>query len=320
MMNTMSRPNNLSIIKGNPKAVPEDIQRMGLDAVQVIWQTSQSIAQQEIETVKTQYEQYKIGIMQQRQDALDQVDQIKKEIAANKDVIVSLTREKHSLEVDLNRKISHLKSAEDKSKIYQEKHHEKEQEARRVTEEIGRVSEQTEWVKKRFSEVERKLEQERAAHQENREKLAVLKNQRDDFENSVKAINKERDELLKKLQLAENRATVAETVLSENKNSQQKYENEVKQLRVEKQDIKSSMEMEKNTRVEQEKKVAILMARIDAHEAKYKEMRTKLEHELEFSRNELAPIRQRMIKAEAGLERERNAVERLETKLAALSK
>ncbi len=316
----MSRLNNLSIIKGTPKTVPEDIQRMGLEAVQVIWQTSQGIAQQEIEAAKTQYEQYKAEIMQQRQEALDQVDQVKKEIAAAKDVIASLTREKHSLEVDLNRKISHLKSSEDKLTIFQEKHRQKEQEVRRVTEEIGRVTEQTEWMTKRFSDLERKFEQERAANQANREKLAVLQHQRDDLEKTVKILNREKDELLKKLQLAENRATVAETMLNEYKNTDQQYDREIKQLRKEKQDLKSSMELEKNTRMELEKKVAMFMARIDAQEAKYKEMRTKLEHELDLAKKELAPIRDRMIKAEAGLEREKNAVERLETKLAALSK
>ena len=319
-MNTMSRPNNLSIIKGNPKSVPEDIQRMGLDAVQVIWQTSQGIAQEEIETAKAQYEQYKAGIMQQRQEALDQVDQIKKDIAAANDVIVSLTREKHSLEVDLNRKIIHLKSSEDKSVIFQEKNVQKEQETRRVTEEIGRVSEQAEWVKKRFSEVERKLEQERATNQEIREKLAVLQHQRENLESTLKVINRKKDDLQKKLQLAHNRATVAETLLSEQKDSKQSYEDEIKQLRTEKQTLKSSLDLEKNTRIELDKKVAIFMARIDAQESRYKEMRTKLEHELDSSQKEATQIRQRMIKAEAGLERERNAVERLETKLAALSK
>jgi len=319
-MNTMSRLNNLSIIKGNPQAVPEDIQRMGLDAVQMIWQTSQSIAQQEIEATKAQYEQYKVGIIQQRQEALDQVDEIKKEIAAANDSILSLTREKHSLEVDLNRKISHLKSAEDKSTIYQEKNQQKEQETRRVTEEIGRVSEQAEWVKKRFSEVERKLEQERTANQENREKLAVVQHQRDDLENTLKAINKEKDELLKKLKIAQNRATVAEALLNEHKDSKQIYEQEIKQLRREKQEVKSALELEKNTRIELDKKVAIFMARIDAQETRYKEMRTKLERELDSSQKEATQIRQRMIKAEAGVERERNAVERLETKLAAFSK
>ncbi len=319
-MNTMFQRNNLSIIKGNPQSVPEDIQRMGLDAVQMIWQTSQSIAQQEIEATKTEYEQYKAEIMQQRQDALDQVDEIKKEIAAANDSILSLTREKHSLEVDLNRKISHLKSAEDKSTIYQEKNHQKEQEARRATEEIGRISEQSEWVKKRFSEVERKLEQEYTANQENREKLAVVQHQRDDLENTLKVITKEKDELLKKLQIAQNRATVAEALLNEQKDLKQTYEHELKQLRREKQEIKSALELEKNTRIELDKKVAIFMARIDAQETRYKEMRTKLEHELDSSQKEATQIRQRMIKAEAGLERERNAVERLETKLAALSK
>jgi len=319
-MNTMSRLNNLSIIKGNPQSVPEDIQRMGLDAVQMIWQTSQGIAQQEIEATKAQYEQYKVGIIQQRQEALDQVDEIKKEIAAANDSILSLTREKHSLEVDLNRKISHLKSAEDKSTIYQEKNHQKEQETRRVTEEIGRISEQSEWVKKRFSEVERKLEHEHAANQENREKLAVVQHQRDDLENTLKGITKEKDELQKQLQIAQNRATIAEALLNEQKDSKQTYEQELKQLRREKQEIKSTVELEKNKRIELDKKVAIFMARIDAQETRYKEMRTKLEHELDSSQKEATQIRQRMIKAEAGVEREKNAVERLETKLAAFSK
>ncbi len=72
----MSLQINLSVIEKNPEQVPEELQRIGTQAIQILWQTSQDIAQQEIETFKKRYQQYKVEVLQQRQEALDKVDQV----------------------------------------------------------------------------------------------------------------------------------------------------------------------------------------------------------------------------------------------------
>jgi len=87
----MSLQINLSVIEKNPEQVPEELQRIGTQAIQILWQTSQDIAQQEIETFKKRYE-----VLQQRQEALDKVDQVNHEIANAKWVIETLKRENTS--------------------------------------------------------------------------------------------------------------------------------------------------------------------------------------------------------------------------------
>jgi hypothetical protein len=63
--------------------------------------------------------------------------------------------------------------------------------------------------------------------------------------------------------------------------------------------------------------MASLTSRAESQEWAYKEIIAKLEKELEIAKNEATSVRSRMIKAEGALEREKKAIERLETKLIA---
>lgn len=315
----MSRQINLSLIEENPDILPEDIQRMGLEALQIIWQTSQHIAQEEVEQIKKRYQQFEAEVLQQRQEALDKVEKVKHEIAVAQNVIDGLTRENKSLQVDLSRHSGELKSAEDQNALLKEKSLQQDYEIKRLTEEVGRSREQIEQLKKRLYEVERQAQQDHQALQEGREDIAVHVHNRERLEQNLKLAIQGTEETKKQLKTEQSRVVVAEAVAQEAKDINKKYEAEIKQLKEERHELKSSLEMETRARFEVEKKLAAALTRVESLETGYKEIIVRMENEIEINKGENAQMRNRLIKAEGALEREKKAVERLETKLAAIS-
>ena len=313
----MSRQINLSMIEDNPAQIPEEIERMGMEAIHIIWQTSRNIAQQEIVQIKKRYQKYETEVLQQRQEALNKVGKVNNEIAIAQEIIESLKRENKSLNVDLTSKIGELKSAEDQVALLKEKTAEQEHEIKHLMEEIGRLRGNVDVLKKRLYEIDRKAEQDRANLKEAQEELAVNLNNRVRLEKDLKTSQQESDKIWKQLKIEQRQAAIAAALVQEMRETNQKYEKEIKQLKEEKHEARASLETESKARIELDKKVALLSGRTDSQEAGYKEMLLRLEHQLEKAQNEAAQLRNRMIKAEAALEREKKAVERLETRLVA---
>ena len=313
----MSRQINLSIIEKNPVEIPEEIQRMGREALQILWQVSQHIAQQEIATINQQSQQKEMKLTQQYQEALIKVEQMSREIANATTNIDSLTRENKSLQVDVNRKLGELKSAADQIAYFQEKLVQQEHEIKRLIEENGRVRENSENLKKRLYEVSRQSEQDQVTLKEIREESAVNIHIRERLEKNLKTAMQEAEEVWKQLKHEQAKSAAAEALVQEMKETTKKYEVEIKLLKQEKQELKEAVEAEAKTRIDLEKRLATLAARLESQEWGYKEMITKLEKELEIIKAEASQVRNRMIKAEGALEREKKAIERLETKIIA---
>ena len=313
----MSQQINLSIIEKNPVEIPEEIQRMGREALQILWQVSQHISQQEIANINKQFQQKEMEITQQYREALTKVEQMSREIATAATNIDSLTRENKSLQVDINRKLGELKSAADQIAFLQEKLVQQEHEIKQLIEENGRVRENAENLKKRLYEVSRQSEQDQVALKEIREESAVNIHIRERLEKNLKTAMQEAEEVWKQLKHEQAKAAAAEALVQEMKEATKKYEIEIKLLKQEKQELKEAVEAEAKTRIELEKRLATLAARLESQEWGYKEMITKLEKELEIVKAEASQVRNRMIKAEGALEREKKAIERLETKIIA---
>lgn len=313
----MSVQINLSIIEDHPEQVPEEIQNLGTQAIQILWQTSQNIAIQEIEAVKKRYQQYEAEVLQQREEALEQVKQVKGEIVVAKRTIEGLNRENKSLQVDLDNKIGELKNTQDQITVLREKLVQQEHEIKYLTEDVGRTDGNANGLKKRLYEVNRQLEQNQASVREAREELAVNLDNRERLESEIKISKQKTEEVWKQLKQAQKQTAVAEALVQELKETGNKYEQEIKILKTEKQEIKASLEVETKARGELEKNIAMLQARSDSQDAAHKDVIARFEQEIELTKKEAASVRNRMIKAEAALEREKNAVERLETKMIA---
>jgi chromosome segregation ATPase len=256
-------------------------------------------------------------ITQQYQDVLIKVEQMSREIANATTNIDSLTRENKSLQVDVNRKLGELKSAADQIAYFQEKLVQQEHEIKRLIEENGRVRENSENLKKRLYEVSRQSEQDQVTLKEIREESAVNIHIRERLEKNLKTAMQEAEEVWKQLKHEQAKSAAAEALVQEMKETTKKYEVEIKLLKQEKQELKEAVEAEAKTRIDLEKRLATLAARLESQEWGYKEMITKLEKELEIAKAEASQVRNRMIKAEGALEREKKAIERLETKIIA---
>jgi hypothetical protein len=91
---------------------------------------------------------------------------------------------------------------------------------------------------------------------------------------------------------------------------------EMKTLRAELQQAREALEAETKSRNETERKVALLSAQLEAQDRVHRDSMIKLEQENNASKAETMNLRNRLIKAEGALEREKKAVERLEARLA----
>lgn len=313
----MSRQINLSIIEENPVEIPEEIQRMGREALQILWQVSQQLAQQEIAKINKQSQQRESELTQQYQESLDKVERMSHELTIASANIDSLTRENKSLQVDINRKLGELKSAADQMAFFQEKLVQQEHEIKQLSEESGRVRENAENLKKRLYEVTRQTEQDQVVLKEISEESAVNIHIRERLEKNLKTAMQESEEVWKQLKREQSKAATAEALVQEMKEATKKYEVEIKLLKQEKQELKDAVEAEAKTRIDLEKRLATVSARLESQEWGYKEMIAKLEKELEIVKAEASQVRNRMIKAEGALEREKKAIERLETKIIA---
>jgi len=310
---------NLSVIEENPSPIPENVERIGMEALQIFWQTSQNFAKEEIEAVKKRYQQYEVEILQQRQAALDKAERTSQKLATAHATIEVLMRENKSLQVDINRKNDALKNTTVQKNIFEEKIAEQEHEVKRLTEEVGRSHEIAQTLKKSLYEVNRQLAQEIIALKESREEAAVNLRTCERIDKDLKAAIQESKEIWEKFGLEQRRAAIAEALLQEKSEAARKYEASIKLLKQEKQELKESLEAEIKVCLDMEKRVVGSTARADYQEAGYKERLFKLEQELEIVRSEVTVLRNGKIKAEGALERERKALERLETKLVAAS-
>lgn len=308
---------NLSVIDDHPTQIPEDIQRLSMEALQLLWQTSQNIAKQEIETIKKRYQQYEAEVLKQRQEALDKVKQMTGEIDLAKVQIETLTRENKSLQVDLHRKIGELESTQVQLRHLQEQMVQQDHDIRKLTEEVGRSRESVDNLQKRLYEVNRQAEQDRATLKEASEESLVNLRTRERLDKNLRTAMQEAEQVWKQLKVEQTRAAVAEALVQEMKETVKKLEGDIHLLKQEKHEIKENVESELRSRVELEKKVAALTARAESQEWGYKEMIAKLEKEMEIAKGESTTLRTRLIKAEGAFEREKKALERLETKLVA---
>lgn len=315
----MSLQINLSQIEENPEAVPEELQKMATESLQILWQLSQNVAQDEIKAVKERYKKLESEVLEKRQEALNKVTEIKKEIAATKQVLETIKRENKSLEVDQKREKTELKSLEDKNHVLQDKLVLQEQDIKNITEQLGAARQHGENLQKRLQIVENDLDKVREKLTESKEDLAVSSHNNERLEKNLATVQKELDETWKQLKVKERKAAVAEALVEEIKQSNNKHENEIKALKTEELEKKASFAVESKAKLDQEKKVAILTARLEIQEKSYKDIIKRLEQELTMSRAEASNMRNRVVKAEGGLEREKRALERLENKLIAAS-
>jgi len=307
----------LSILDDNSPTMPEELQQRSLESLQIIWHTAQELAQQEVRKIKQTYQDFEQDVLRQRQQALDHVAQMTTQVEAAKDKIDTLTRANKTLQVDFNRQAENIRSAEARVFALQEKEEQHELEIKQLIEEMGRLREKIDALQKRQYEITRQAEQDKQTLKELSEEVVVHQRNRERLDKNLKAGLQDAEQAWKQCKIEQTRAAVAEALTQDLRDAVKKLEAEVKLSKEEKQELREHLDTEIKIHAESDKNLATIVARTESQETAYKNMITKLEQELAAHKSEVATVRNRLIKAEGGLEREKKAVERLENKLAA---
>lgn len=307
----------LSLIEDSPVELPEEVQRTGLESTKIIWQSAKTLAQQEVEKIKQRYQQQEAEVLKQQQLAVEQLAQAKAEIVALRANLDNVTRENKSLHVDHDRQTLELRSAQDHIARLEEKELQHEHEIKNLSEDIGRMRENNEQLQKKVFEMTRQSTQDQEDLRELKADASLNNSTRDRLDKSLKATLDESEQTAKLLRAEQHKVAVAEAVAQELRELSKRLDGEIKLLREEKHEIKSSLEAESKTRAELEKKLVMLNTRTDSQESSHRETLNKLEQDLNVTKAETMMLRTRLIKSEGALEREKKAIERLETKLVA---
>jgi len=274
----------LSLIEQDPEKVPEDLQRLQYEAVQAIWKTSQDIAREELKKIEHRYKEFEVEVLAQRQEALEKAEQSHEQFQHAQTKIENLTKGNQSLEVDINQQKGELKSASDRITHLQDQSVAQEHEIKRLTEDLGRAKEQGDMLTKRVHELDYQMEQDRKTLKEVNEETVATRRVKERVEKNLQASLLEMEQLRKQVTQEQTRANVSEGLAQELRETVRKLENDVKFLKEEKHELREDMETEIKSKIDLEKQVSALNARLESQEWSYKEMVTKLEKDLEHAK------------------------------------
>lgn len=308
---------NLSLLDDDSAEVPEAVQRVGQETVQIIWQTAYDKVYKEALHIQENFLFKEKEAQTQVQKAFAHVEDCKTEIKRLKEIVERLTRENQSLHVEHNRKIGEIKTLQSQNGELEDKASQKELEVRKLQENIGRVSEKYDIAQKRIYELLHQAEQDRVNLKEAQEAATVNARLRERTDKNLQESRLELDQTWKQLKQEQTKTAVAEALTQEFKERCSYFETAITHLKEEEKILKDQIEVDTKQLGEAEKKLLIAGTRMESQEHMHQQTIKRLENELEQANLEANNLRARMIKTEGALEREKKAMERLETKLVA---
>jgi len=188
-------------------------------------------------------------------------------------------------------------------------------EVKHLMEETGKYKENQEITQKRLDETNRQAQADFKNYNEVREDLKTQTRLKENAQEQLKRLTEENIVLQERFKVEYGKAIAAQAALEEIKLSIKRYETAIQELKQELESQRDNSNAEQKVRLELERKIAVLETQLSNQETISKETILKLEQELNLQKSEVMNLRTRLIKSEGALEREKKAVERLETKL-----
>lgn len=298
--------------------LPEEALKAGIEMIESFWTIAQQHIRTEVEKAKIHYYQKESELLQKQQRSLDVIEQLNKELAAIKQQNDLLTRENETLHTEVDRKIGELAGYQAAVSRLEEKDFTRLHEVKRLMEETGKYKENQELTQKKLDEALRQAQADSKLYNDMREELKTQTRLKENFQEQVKRLTEEHGILQERFKIECSKASAAQAIVEEAKVTVKKLETTIHELKQELDSQRDALSAEQKVRLELERKVAILETQLSNQENISKETITKLEQELNLQKAEVANLRTRLIKSEGALEREKKAVERLETKLTSL--
>jgi chromosome segregation ATPase len=295
--------------------LPDDVLKTGLDMFESFWAIAEQHIQVEIEKSKTHYHKKESELLQKQQRAVDIIEQLNKELAAANQQNDILSRENETLHTEVDRKIGELAGYQTHIARLEEKDFARLHEVKNLMEETGKCKENQELTQKRLDEANRQAQADYKIYNDMREDLKTQTRLKENAQEQLKRLTEENSVLQERFKVEYGKAIAAQAVLEEIKITLKKHEVTIQELKQELESQRDNLNTEQKVRLELERKAAVLETQLNNQEVISKETITKLEQELNLQKSEVMNLRTRLIKSEGALEREKKAVERLETKL-----
>jgi chromosome segregation ATPase len=295
--------------------LPKEIQKIGDEAIQALWDVSQRMALSELEHKRVEYQRL-VSQQEEEKKALEKINEkLTLELTNLKRDNESLLREYKVIRHDLESKNVQLQVNHAQLVELNEKNHNQEQEVRRLLEEQGRVQEALETCQRRYENSQNQCQQDAKTVRKLEEELAVQARYRERLEGNLRSLHGELDQQQEKIKVEQQKTAQMEGAISELRDVIKKNEQDYQSLKAENYELREKLESETRSRSDIEKKAAGIHGQLEAVETAYQAQLQKLEQELHVIKAESTNLRNRMIKAESGLERELKRSERLEAKL-----
>jgi DNA repair exonuclease SbcCD ATPase subunit len=295
--------------------LPDNVLKTGLDMFESFWAIAEQHIQTEIEKSKTHYYKKESELLQKQQRAVDIIEQLNKELAAIKQQNDLLERENETLHTEVDRKIGELAGYQTTIARLEEKDFARLHEMKRLSEEVGKFKENQDLTQKKLDEANRQAQADFKLYNDMREELKTQTRLKENFQEQVKRLTEENGVLQERFKAEFGKSSAAQATVEEIKVAIKKGEVTIQELKHDYESQRDALNAEQKIRLELERKAAVLETQLANQETVSKETITKLEQELSLQKSEVMNLRTRLIKSEGALEREKKAVERLETKL-----
>jgi len=295
--------------------LPEEVLKMGLDMFESFWGLAEQKIQEEVNKSKNHYYKKESELLQKQQRAVDIIEQLNKELAAIKQQNNLLERENETLHTEVDRKIGELAGYQTHIARYEEKDFARLHEVKRLAEESARAKENQEITQKKLDEALRQSQADNKLYHDMHEELKNHIRTKENAQEQVKRLTEENSVLQERFKVEYGKTTAAQATIEELKTTIKKNEAATQELKQEFEARRDHLSSEQKIRLELERKAAVLETQLSNQETTSKETITKLEQDLNLQKAEVMNLRTRLIKSEGALEREKKAVERLETKL-----
>lgn len=298
--------------------IPDDVSQIGLDAMRAIW----LVAEQKIKNQLEKQAQDAHDKQQQAEHAYDKLKEKNLEVEQRhkhlKLELEQLQREKKRIVTDLERLNGEIGNQKRHYDRLEEKLLEREQEIRHLGNEFSRTNESSIRLQKLLDDKNRQYELLQQEEREHHEALAIAKRNQERLQDDLKQLSNELDQTREKNKKDYAEALSNKILVNELREYNKKQEHELQQLRSELQDSKERFENEHNLRIKLEKKTDLQISQLESANEVNRNTIKKIEQDLTMAQSETTNLRNRMIRVDGAMERDKKEIERLEAHLVSL--
>ena len=298
--------------------IPDDVAQIGSEAMHAIW----LVAEQKIKQQLDKQAQDARDKQQQAEHAYDKLqDQSQKVEKTHKQLQLEyeqLQRENKRLTMDLERQHGEMNNQKRHHEHLEEKLLERDQEIRHLSNEFSSTTENANRLQKLLDDKNRQHELLQQEERDHHETLIISKRNNERDQEEIKRLSIEIEQARDKNKKDYAQALANDVLVNELREQNKKLEHSLQQQRSEIQDSRERLDSEHKLRIKIEKKTELQISQLESANEANRATIKKLEQDLTMAQSETQNLRNRMIRVDGAMERDKKEIERLEAHLVSL--